>query len=44
MNETKDENLQLIYYLPNEKNEFERKQDIFECCENKLILKTFNGI
>jgi len=44
--ESKDQKLNLVYYLPDEKEQdkFVRKSETFECCENGLILKTFSGI
>ena len=43
--ENTETKLELTYYLPDEKKEgkFVRHQDFFDCCENKLILKTFQG-
>jgi hypothetical protein len=40
------EYLNLVYYLPDDKNKgkFIRKSEQFDCCENNLILKTFTGI
>lgn len=41
----------ITYYLPegkspkaSEKEKFIRKQDLLECCENNLIIKTYQGI
>ena len=48
--ERDDGRLSLIYYIPeeskkdNEEMKFVRKSETFECCENKLILKTYLGI
>ena len=46
--EKDDGRLSLIYFIPEEaKNEelkFKRQSETFECCENKLILKTYLGI
>lgn len=44
--ETKDERLNLIYFIPDPKLEdkFIKKQEIYDCCENPLILKTYKGI
>lgn len=44
--ESKEQKLNLVYYLPDEKeaDKFVRKSETFDCCENGLILKTFSGI
>jgi hypothetical protein len=44
MLENKKGELSLTYYIPDEKMKFQKKQELFDCCENNLILKTFNGI
>lgn len=53
ISECEDERLKLVYYIPEEPTlfgvkdgtiRFTRKQDIIDCCENSLIIKTFNGI
>ena len=42
----KDDKLQLVYFIPDPKDQskFLRKQEQYDCCENRLILKTFTGI
>ena len=46
-------NLQLVYYMPvqqesfmhiQKKGELAREKAEFECCENALLLKTYQGI
>jgi len=46
-----EDQLVITYYLPEGKGhkddaqgKFKRKEDIMECCENALILKTYYGI
>ena len=44
--EKPDGKLSLVYYIPDEKKEEKliRKNEIFDCCENQLMLKTFYGV
>ena len=44
--ESKDGYLNLTYYIPGLGNssKFTRKQEQYDCCENKFLLKTFMGI
>jgi hypothetical protein len=44
--EAKDERLNIVYYTADAKLEdkFVKKIEIYDCCQNELILKTFNGI
>jgi hypothetical protein len=53
ISECEDLRIRLVYYIPEEPSifgikdgtiRFTRKQDIIDCCENHLIIKTFNGI
>lgn len=46
----KDQRLSLVYFIPDPKHEnakeakYLRKQEIYECCENGLVIRTFKGI
>jgi hypothetical protein len=47
--ENKEQKLFLAYYLPGESTPgsnqtYTRKTEIYECCENELLLKTFESI
>lgn len=44
LEETKEQRLNLVYYIADEKEKFQRKQEIYDCCENKLMIKTYLGI
>lgn len=46
----KDERLSLIYFIPDPKYEndkepkYLRTKEVYDCCENGLIIRTFKGI
>lgn len=44
--ESKDERLNLVYYVadPKLEDKFLKRIEIYDCCENGLVLKTYNGI
>jgi hypothetical protein len=43
MKETNDGRLNLVYFVP-ENGGFVKKNDFFDCCENDIIIKTFESI
>ena len=45
MCENQERLLKIIYYIPEiGQNRLQRKQDLIDCCENQLIVKTYIGI
>ena len=45
LEETKDGRLTLVYFIADQKQDgkFNKKQEIYDCCENELILRTWMG-
>ena len=44
MREGKDGRLNLVYFIPDESGQIQKKVEWFECCENEEIIKTYESI
>lgn len=43
--ENKDDKINIVYYVPsNEKGELLKRNEVYECAENELIMKTYKSI